>query len=131
MANDSFERAITKLHEANVILDMKLDYINNCARITITLPENLRETILFSGLIDLRYAPDFSDHPPWLVGKVKIEKVCDESDLVGGEGLWVHGKRSYADAFPCYRVSLQSADFRLTILCLRIKALDLKSRTQG
>ena len=125
MANDSFERAITKLQEANVILDMTLDYINNCARITITLPGNLCETILFSGLIDLRYAPDFSDHPPWMVGKVKIEKVCDESDLVGGEGLWVNGKRSYADAFPCYRVSLQSSDFRLKILCLRIKALDV------
>ena len=124
MTNDSFDRALTVLRNSNVILEIALDYMGNTLRVMFTLPGNLRETILFSGLIDLHYAPDFSDHPIWIVGEAKIEKVSKESELLGNEGLWAHGKRSYEDALPCYRVSLQSADFRLTILCIKIEVLD-------
>lgn len=124
MTRRNIERAMTELRKASDILDIALDYIANSAKITILVPGHIRETILFSGLVDLQYAPGFSDSPPWIIGEVRFEKLSNEDELMGGEGLWCHGKRSYEKAFPCYRVSLQSGDFRLKILCIKFEVLN-------
>ena len=129
MDNDDIETTTTELRKASDILDIGVDYISNAVRISVLIPGHITETFSFGGLIDLHYTPDFSDSPPWIIREAKIEKLSDESDLTRGEGLWARGKGSYADAFPCYRFSLQSRDFYLTILCLKIEVLNHKSGT--
>ena len=55
---------------------------------------------------------------------LKLEKISHEDELASGEGLWIHGKNSYAEDLPCYRVTFESGDFRLKIVCRTVKVIE-------
>jgi hypothetical protein len=106
------------------VLEIQFDLKLNSAKCVLGFAEAQHKTILFDGIIDLNFAPDFADSLPWVFGEVKLEKISREDELASGEGLWIHGRNSYAAVLPCYRVTFESGDFRLKIVCLTVKVIE-------
>jgi len=109
------------------VLDIKFDFSSNSAKCILGDTEGHGKSILFEGIIDIHYAPDSADSPPWVSGGVKIEKISSESELDCDEGLWIHEKGYYEKLMPCCRVSFESGDFRLKVLCRNIQVADLST----
>jgi hypothetical protein len=120
----NLEEQFVGLDHALAILEIQFDLRLNSAKCVLGFAEAQRKTILFDGIIDLHFAPDVSDSLPWVFGDVKHEKISREDELASGEGLWVHGGNSYAAVLPCYRVTFESGDFQLKIVCRTVKVID-------
>ena len=118
------EQEFAELNKAWDVLDLQLDFNANSAKCILSVAEGRNKTVLFDGIIDIQYAPDFSDSPPWVFGDVKLERLLTERELEDSEGLWIHEEGSYKEALPCYRVSLESGDFRLKIICRNVEVVD-------
>jgi hypothetical protein len=120
----AFEQEFAELNKALAVLNIQLDFTANSVKCILNVAEGHNKTVIFDGIIDIQYAPDFSDSPPWVFGDVQLERVSRESELRDGEGLWVREKGSYDGVLPCYRVSFESGDFRLKIICRNIDVID-------
>jgi hypothetical protein len=120
---ESAERAIAELSKAWSVSDILLDFNANSARCVFIVTGDLKKTILFEDIIDIRYAPDAADSPPWIFGRATLEEIPNENALGDNEGLWIKGKGYFNNVLPCYRVSLESGDFSFRVLCRKIGIL--------
>ena len=105
------------------LTDIQVDFNAGLVKCVFGYPDDQNIELLFRDIIDLHYAPDYADEPPWIFGDVKLETLSQVNDLKTGEGLWVHQESFLKKYFPCYRVSFESGDFRLSIICRSIDVL--------
>lgn len=122
--NIELKHKFAELNTAWSLDDVQLDFAAHTVTCVLTIAEARQWTVLFKSLVDLHYAPDYRDEPGFVFGDVKFETLHCEDELSEGEGLWVHGNDAYKDDMPVYRVTFNSGDHHLKIVCRSIEFID-------